>query len=590
MNYVPSGCGLFAMLRKDHAHKIPGKYIVSGITEVKHRGSDRGAGYAMFNLNDNNYYIRAFSNKDIKKDLERLGINVIKSYKINLNGIKDRCYDVSINNNMMSLEMINNELWNDKSRIYSYGRLNVMKGVGYPEDIARLYKIEELSADMWLAHTRQPTNSPGNLPFWSHPFSSFNVAIVHNGDISSFGSNARYVESLGIKSLVGTDSEVVSYLFNDLVNKNGVLNAVRILSGASMDLKRSYKNAMLDGPYSMAIGYDSGDDLYLIAMVDKHKFRPLYIGEDDDYYYAASEISQITEISKNALIWPLPAGSYFIASMHRGIISGIKGNINVSFNGEYDIDASGIPYNEINNEIKRLNKNSVSIINVHGHKYIGMGLRNLNIKIYGNPGNCLANVNDNNNIEVFGNVLDDCGDAMSSGNIFIHGSAGDSLGQAMSGGSIYVKNSTQARTGIQMRSYLNVPYIVIGDTFGDYLGEYMAGGRIIVLGNKHTGRFIGTGMLSGKIYINGRINHENIGIKNDDKRLLMALKTLKKFDKNIKINDYIKNDDNLNIEYRKLNNEELKEVSMHVKVYDEHFKTSYINKIKNRFTIISGKH
>ncbi len=591
MRYIPSGCGIFAMLRKNKSKKIPGKYVVSGISEVKHRGSDRGAGYAMFNFDSNNYYIRAFSDYDIKEDLERFGFNVLESDRINLNGVTDRCYHVSINNNMMLLERINNKIWPD-SRIYSYGKLNVMKGIGYPEDVAKLYDIDKLSADMWLAHTRHPTNSPGELPFWSHPFSSFNVAIVHNGDISSFGSNARYIESLGIKSLVGTDSEAVAYLFNDLVRKNDVLKTVKILSGdVSDDLKRYYKNAMLDGPYSMAIGYDSGSDLYLIAMVDRHKFRPIYVGEDDNYYYVASEISQITEISRNAMIWPLKSGSYFIASMKNGIISGFDKNINLSYTGIYDIDAENIEYNKINSEIMKINKNNISIINVHGHKYIGMGLRNLNIKIYGNPGNCLANLNDKNNIEVFGNVLDDCCDAMSSGNVFIHGSAGDTLGQAMSGGAIYIKDSTQSRTGIQMRSYGNVPYIIIGKTFGDYLGEYMAGGRIIVLGNnKNTGRFIGAGMLSGKIYINGRVNKENIGIKNDNKRLLTALKNLKKFDKNINIKNYIKNEDNIKIEYRYLNDDELNEISVHVKIYDEHFNTKYINRLKNRFTIISGLH
>jgi glutamate synthase domain-containing protein 3 len=69
-----------------------------------------------------------------------------------------------------------------------------------------------------------------------------------------------------------------------------------------------------------------------------------------------------------------------------------------------------------------------------------------------------------------------------------------------------------------MKEYMDKqPKIVIGTKAGDFLGEYMAGGRIVVLGlglkngELAAGRFFGTGIHGGKIYIRGRVNEALIG-------------------------------------------------------------------------------
>ena len=48
------------------------------------------------------------------------------------------------------------------------------------------------------------------------PFSNSNTAIVHNGDISSFGSNMNFLQYRGVTNLVGTDSEVVAFIVDYL--------------------------------------------------------------------------------------------------------------------------------------------------------------------------------------------------------------------------------------------------------------------------------------------------------------------------------------------------------------------------------------
>jgi glutamate synthase domain-containing protein 3 len=127
--------------------------------------------------------------------------------------------------------------------------------------------------------------------------------------------------------------------------------------------------------------------------------------------------------------------------------------------------------------------------------------------IDGTPGNALGAYLDGADIIVNGNAQDAVGDTMNDGRIIVHGSAGDALGYAMRGGVIYVKNNSGYRTGIHMKQYLDKrPVIVVGGSTGSFLGEYIAGGLIIVLGigalgAAPVGRFTGTGMHGGEIFL-----------------------------------------------------------------------------------------
>ncbi|MDA4130167.1 MAG: hypothetical protein OK457_05315 [Thaumarchaeota archaeon] len=228
------GCGVFGVIRKSGAGKISNTVAVEGISCISYRGSNLGAGYACFDSQpDPRLKVGAFvADEEVgqlvtRKLSEALGDPLSSKFNIfestsesssvlnlefeisskarsNLDGIIDE-----VNSTLLSSRRID-------GRIFSYGKfLDVFKGVGYPLDIARMYGLDRRDskwADLWIAHTRQPTNSPGSSPIWSHPFASFDCAIVHNGDISSFGANMEFLNSYGYKSHVGTDSEVVAKL------------------------------------------------------------------------------------------------------------------------------------------------------------------------------------------------------------------------------------------------------------------------------------------------------------------------------------------------------------------------------------------
>jgi glutamate synthase domain-containing protein 1/glutamate synthase domain-containing protein 3 len=631
MNYIPSSCGLFGILRKKESEKISGTVPVKSLDSIRHRGSDKGSGYASFNINkENYYYIKIFydgNEEKLRSMLELKGFSIENSYIENVKGIKNCCYDVALGNSEY-LDEVNEILWEEgNGRLYSAGNsLDVFKGVGYPDEVGREYSINTREADLWLAHTRQPTNSPGDLPYWSHPFSSFNIAIIHNGDISSFGANREYLKSKGVKSFVGTDSEVIAYIFRELLKEYDIITAVKIMSGKIDDPAMNYKNrgCVLDGPYTLVIGYDDGEDLYMIGMTDRTKLRPAILGEDNDHYFIASEESQIKLASPDARIWTMEPDSYFIASLNSGIISSGRKSIDKPMKiyrpNSIDIDARDVPYNALNGKILQEGKNRLEINNVSGHRYIGINFSRgeKNLSMYGNPGNCLMNLNENNTALVYGNVADDCCDSMIGGFVKIYGDAGDIMGQALAGGRIYVRGNVGNRACIQMREYGEErPAVIIHGRFDDYLGEYMAGGTVIVLsnGSRNFGKHIGSGMMGGEMFISGHVSSRNIGMQPPDTVVAGMIRALRQSGiieskdyyrfKHMSFIDMIRllPPESLNFvskfyakhelpeyEYRYLNYDEKIRIGSLIEDFDREMGTKGIEKLDREFTVIKPRH
>lgn len=181
------------------------------------------------------------------------------------------------------------------------------------------------------------------------------------------------------------------------------------------------------------------------------------------------------------------------------------------------IDAGELNYRELNQQIRDSQKNQkmIEIINVNGQRYLATGLRggNLKLRIAGTIGNNLAAFAEELEIVAHGDVQDGVGNTMNSGTIEIHGNAGDIAGYAMRGGKLWIGGDAGYRCGIHMKAFGDrLPSIIIKGRSGDFLGEYMAGGVIVVLGLESskppTGRYTGTGMHGGAIYLRGRVSEE----------------------------------------------------------------------------------
>jgi len=187
-----------------------------------------------------------------------------------------------------------------------------------------------------------------------------------------------------------------------------------------------------------------------------------------------------------------------------------------------EIDATGIPYRELNARLREAVENGaerIDLYNVCGQRYIGSGLHKpVEIHIHGTPGNDLAAFMDGPRIIVHGNAQDGCGNTMNGGEVIIHGRAGDAIGYAMRGGKVFVRDDVGYRVGIHIKEYQEQrTIIVIGGTAQHFLGEYMAGGVLVVLGlslapgERHIATYIGTGMHGGVIYVRGEIAPHQLG-------------------------------------------------------------------------------
>ena len=103
--------------------------------------------------------------------------------------------------------------------VMSHGRnMIVMKIVGYAEEVIRYYKLEDLTAHVWIGHQRYPTKGRVWHPGGAHPFVGLDEALVHNGDFANYYTVAEYLAQRNVAPLFLTDTEVSVLLF-DVLNR-----------------------------------------------------------------------------------------------------------------------------------------------------------------------------------------------------------------------------------------------------------------------------------------------------------------------------------------------------------------------------------
>ncbi|MDW7740287.1 MAG: glutamine amidotransferase family protein [Bacillota bacterium] len=190
--------------------------------------------------------------------------------------------------------------------------MGVFKGVGTPLDIYDFFQLDNYEGYSWLGHNRFPTNTPG---WWggAHPFSILEWSIVHNGEISSYGINKRYLESFGYFCQLQTDSEVIAYLIDLLIRQHGlsITEATTVLAPPYWStiermeeseekdklttLRVIYEQAMLNGPFAVLTTFDAG----MFSLTDNTKLRPMTAGRHNDYTYFASEIASLYEMDND---------------------------------------------------------------------------------------------------------------------------------------------------------------------------------------------------------------------------------------------------------------------------------------------------
>ena len=206
--------------------------------------------------------------------------------------------------------------------VFSSGKdMGIFKGVGYPEDIGEFYQLDQYKGYLWVAHGRFPTNTTG---WWggAHPFGLLNWSVVHNGEISSYGINRRYLANFGYHCALYTDTEVIVYLFDLLIRKHGMpLEAACVALAppfwsdfARMPeenqkiaryIRMVYAGALLNGPFSIILSDGNG----MIGFNDRIKLRPMVAARKDDFLYIASEEAAVRVMCPSPdVIWHADGG------------------------------------------------------------------------------------------------------------------------------------------------------------------------------------------------------------------------------------------------------------------------------------------
>ncbi|MDF1591930.1 MAG: hypothetical protein P1P89_10485 [Desulfobacterales bacterium] len=110
-------------------------------------------------------------------------------------------------------------LGDQKAFVLSHGRnIMILKIVGYAEQVAQYYLLEDFKAHGWIAHQRYPTKGRVWHPGGAHPFIGMDEALVHNGDFANYHAVAEYLKQNNIFPQFLTDTEV-SVLLLDLLNR-----------------------------------------------------------------------------------------------------------------------------------------------------------------------------------------------------------------------------------------------------------------------------------------------------------------------------------------------------------------------------------
>jgi glutamate synthase domain-containing protein 1 len=345
-------CGLVGIIDKK-GRRISGSIVVDSLCNMEERGNGLGSGYAIYgaypDFSDAYAFHLMYQNQKSKEEVEEIlakEFNILHSEPIPTSVVKTIKnppsfwrYFLKLKENVREkfsgeedyivkvVMKINDNI--EGAFVISSGKnMAVFKGVGYPDEIAEFFRIQDYSGYILIGHTRFPTNTPG---WWggAHPFTLLDWAIVHNGEISSYGTNRRFVEMFGYKCTMLTDTEVIAYLIDFLVRKRGfsLETAAKILappfwkdidSMSEKDktyytaLRMTYGSAILNGPFAIIAGFSDG----IMGLNDRIKLRPLVVGKKDDLSVIASEEAAIRVVLPAPHeVWAPPAGEPVIEKL-----------------------------------------------------------------------------------------------------------------------------------------------------------------------------------------------------------------------------------------------------------------------------------
>jgi glutamate synthase domain-containing protein 1 len=331
---VIDACGLFGMMDLS-GKRFGSRAPVKAISNMHERGNGLGGGFAVYGIypehKDDYAFHIMFLNNESKEKTDRLlaqNFDVLKAEEMPVNpavdawnppilwryflqpkrgAAKDLSHDEYVVKNVMRINTKTGGAF-----VFSSGKnMGVFKGVGFPEDVAEYFCLDEYEGYLWVCHGRFPTNTPG---WWggAHPFNILDWTVVHNGELSSYGINRRFLEMHGYECTMQTDTEVMAYALDLLMRKQHLPMEVvaRILApplwieidqmepnekSLCTALRQSYSSLLMNGPFTIIAAHEGE----MIGLTDRIKLRPLTAGVKGHVLYLSSEESAMNLVAPN---------------------------------------------------------------------------------------------------------------------------------------------------------------------------------------------------------------------------------------------------------------------------------------------------
>ena len=353
---IPSGCAISGVFHKD-GRRENGSGIVAGIAAMHERSNGLGGGFAGYGIYPEYRELYAFHVFYDTVDAQHAAeARLLQDFDVESSGtlptrpiaaIRDapslmRYFAAPKPQTLLDSKLderefvvrfvtrVNREIGG--AYVFSCGKnMGVFKAVGYPEDVGEFYRLEEYEGYAWTAHGRYPTNTPG---WWggAHPFSILDYSVVHNGEISSYDANRRCVEMFGYQCTLQTDTEVMAYIADYLLRRQGLTleetasvmaapfwSTIERMEPQEAErltyLRKVFPSLLLTGPFSIILGFSGG----LMALNDRLKLRSMVVAEKDDKVFISSEEAAIRVMEPEAEnVWAPMGGEPVIVRVKEG--------------------------------------------------------------------------------------------------------------------------------------------------------------------------------------------------------------------------------------------------------------------------------
>jgi len=331
-------CGLFGVIDRS-GRRFSGKMATEAMVSMKVRGNGLGGGFAAYGIYPeySDYYALHVMFQDWDMEAKHqvdefldANFDVVHAEEIPVNpeanvaspplfwryfvypNKKGDEKNISDDDYVVKKVMEINTRVENAYVVSSGKNMGVFKGVGFPEDIAEYFMLaEEYKGYIWVAHSRFPTNTPG---WWggAHPFCILDWTVVHNGEISSYGTNKRYLEMYGYYCTLLTDTEVMAYAVDLLMRKQGLPIEIvsKIFAPPMWDhidimderkkkfytiLRMNYGPLLINGPWTIIVARHGE----MFGITDRIRLRPITSGEKGDLLFVSSEESAIRTVCPN---------------------------------------------------------------------------------------------------------------------------------------------------------------------------------------------------------------------------------------------------------------------------------------------------